>query len=130
MLGHCIAGENYLKTVIYSFHMSAFFIISAVLLNYSSAVGKNFVAFLLSRIQQLLISYILFEFLGYLVQCFTGGFYENLNGFIFRAATFQVHTDVDWFLIDLFFGEMVFYFTRKNKYIAIAAAAATFITVF
>ena len=69
----------------------------------------------------MLIPYILFELLGYLVQCFTGGFYENLNGFIFRVATFQVHTDVDWFLIGLFFGEIVFYFARKNKYIAIAA---------
>ena len=78
----------------------------------------------------MLIPYILFELLGYLVQCFTGGFYENLNGFIFRAATFQVHTDVDWFLIGLFFGEIVFYFARKNKYIAIAAAAVAFITAY
>lgn len=130
VLGHCIEGEAYLKTVIYSFHMPAFFIISGILLNYSSAVGKNFGAFLLSRIRQLLIPYILFEFLGYLVQCFTGGFYENLNGFIFRTATFQVHTDVDWFLIGLFFGEMAFYFARKNKYIAIAAAAAAFIAAY
>lgn len=130
VLGHCIEGETYLKTVIYSFHMPAFFIISAILLNYSSAVGKNFGAFLLSRIRRLLIPYILFEFLGYLVQCFTEGFYENLNGFIFRAATFQVHTDVDWFLIGLFFGEMAFYFARKNKYIAIAAAAAAFIAAY
>ena len=110
--------------------MPAFFIISGILLNYSSAVGKNFGAFLLSRIRQLLIPYILFEFLGYLVQCFTGGFYENLNGFIFRAATFQVHTDVDWFLIGLFFGETAFYFARKNKYIAIAAATAAFIAAY
>ena len=64
VLGHCIDGETYLKTVIYSFHMPAFFIISGILLNYSSAVGKNFGAFLLSRIRQLLIPYILFEFLG------------------------------------------------------------------
>ena len=130
VLGHCIVGENHLKTVIYSFHMPAFFIISGILLNYSSAVRKNFGGFLLSRIRQLLIPYILFEFLGYLVQCFTEGFYENLNGFIFRAATFQVHTDVDWFLIGLFFGEMAFYFARKNKYIAIAAAVVAFIAAY
>ena len=121
VLGHCIDDETYLKTVIYSFHMPAFFIISGILLNYSLAVRKNFWGFLLSRIRRLLIPYILFEFLGYLVQCFTEGFYENLNGFIFRAATFQVHTDVDWFLIGLFFGEIAFYFARKNKYIAIAS---------
>lgn len=82
--------------------MPTLFTISGILLNYSSAARKNFGAFLLSRIRQLLIPYILFEFLGYLVQCFIGEFYENLNGFIFQAATFQVHTDVDWFLIGLF----------------------------
>lgn len=121
---------NYSEDSDIFFPYAGVFIISGILLNYSSAVGKNFGAFLLSRIRQLLIPYILFEFLGYLVQCFTGGFYENLNGFIFRAATFQVHTDVDWFLIGLFFGETAFYFARKNKYIAIAAAAAAFIAAY
>lgn len=127
ILGHCINGENYLKNIIYSFHMPAFFIVSGILLNYSSAVGKDFGRFLLSRIRQLVIPYIIFEFLGYIVQCFTRGFYENINGFIFRTATFQVHTDVDWFLIALFFGEILFYFVQKNKYICIITAVLSFI---
>ena len=60
ILGHCINGENYFKNIIYSFHMPAFFIISGILLNYSSAVGKNFGRFLLLRIRQLVIPYIIF----------------------------------------------------------------------
>ena len=127
ILGHCINGENYLKNIIYSFHMPAFFIVSGILLNYSSAVGKNFAHFLLSCIRQLVIPYIIFEFLGYIVQCFTQGFYENINGFIYRTATFQVHTDVDWFLIALFFGEILFYFVQKDKYISIITAVLSFI---
>ena len=127
ILGHCINGENYFKNIIYSFHMPAFFIVSGILLNYSSAVGKNFGRFLLPRIRQLVIPYIIFEFLGYIVQCFTQGFYENINGFIYRTATFQVHTDVDWFLIALFFGEILFYFVQKDKYISIITAVLSFI---
>lgn len=127
ILGHCINGENYFKNIIYSFHMPAFFIISGILLNYSSAVGKNFGRFLLLRIRQLVIPYIIFEFLGYVVQCITRGFYENINGFIYRTVTFQVHTDVDWFLIALFFGEILFYFTQKNKFISIITAIISFI---
>lgn len=127
ILGHCIDGENYLKNIIYSFHMPAFFIVSGILLNYSSTVGKNFGRFLLSRIRQLVIPYIIFEFLGYIVQCFTQGFYENINGFFYRIVTFQVHTDVDWFLIALFFGEILFYFAQKNKYISIMMAVLSFI---
>lgn len=110
--------------------MPAFFIVSGILLNYSSAVGKNFGGFLLSRIRQLVIPYVIFEFLGYIVQCFTRGFYENLNGFIFRTATFQVHTDVDWFLIALFLGEILFYFAQKNKYISIMMAVSSFILAY
>ena len=130
ILGHCINGESLLKNIIYSFHMPAFFIVSGILLNYSSAVGKDFGRFLLSRIRQLVIPYIIFEFLGYIVQCFTRGFYENINGFIFRTATFQVHTDVDWFLIALFFGEILFYFVHKNKYISIITVVLSFILAY
>lgn len=130
ILGHCINGENYLKNIIYSFHMPAFFIVSGILLNYSSAVGKNFGRFLVSRIRQLVIPYIIFEFLGYIVQCFTQGFYENINGFIYRTVIFQVHTDVDWFLIALFFGEILFYFAQKNKYISIITAVISFILAY
>ena len=107
--------------------MPAFFIVSGILLNYSSAARKNFGGFLLSRIRQLVIPYIIFEFLGYIVQCLTRGFYENLNEFIFRTATYQVHTDVDWFLIALLFGEILFYFAQKNKYISVMMAVLSFI---
>ena len=107
--------------------MPAFFIVLGILLNYSSTVGKNFGRFLLSRIRQLVIPYIIFEFLGYIVQCFTQGFYENIKGFFYRIVTFQVHTDVDWFLIALFFGEILFYFAQKNKYISIMMAVLSFI---
>lgn len=130
ILGHCLNGENYLKNIIYSFHMPAFFIVSGILLNYSSAVRKSFAGFLLSRIRQLVIPYIIFEFLGYIVQCFTRGFYENINGFIFRTITFQVHTDVDWFLIALLFGEILFYFAQKDKYISIITAVLSFILAY
>ena len=130
VFGHCINGESFLKNIIYSFHMPAFFIVSGILLNYSSAVGKDLGRFLLSRIRQLVIPYIIFEFLGYIVQCFTRGFYENINGFIFRTATFQVHTDVDWFLIALLFGEILFYFAQKDKYISIITAVLSFILAY
>lgn len=126
ILGHCINGENYLKNIIYSFHMRAFFIISGILLNYSSTAKKSFARFLLSRTRQLMIPYFVFEFLGYVIQCFSQGFYENINGFIFRTVTFQVHTDVDWFLIALFFGEILFYFAQKKKYISIITAIISF----
>lgn len=130
ILGHCINGENYLKNIIYAFHMPAFFIISGILFHYSLSIGKNFGKFLLSRIRQLFIPYIMFEFLGYIVQCFTKGSYENLNGFIFRVITFQVHTDVDWFLIALFFGELLFYFTKKNKYVGIVTTVFSFVLAY
>lgn len=130
VFGHCIKGESFPKNIIYSFHMPAFFIVSGILLNYSSAVRKDFGRFLLSRIRQLVIPYIIFEFLGYIVQCFTRGFYENINGFIFRTATFQVHTDVDWFFIALFLGEILFYFVQKNKYISIITAVLSFILAY
>lgn len=129
VLGHCISGENYLKNIIYSFHMPAFMLASGILLNYSSA-KKKFSRFLVSRIKQLIVPYILFELLGYIVQCLTNGYYENLNGFIFRTITFQVHTDVDWFLIGLFFGEILFYFIHKNKYISIITATVAFVAAY
>lgn len=130
VLGHCIAGENYLKNIIYSFHMPAFFIISGVLLNYSSAHKKSLSIFVVSRVKQLIVPYILFEFLGYIIQCFTKGFYENIIGFIFRIITFQVHTDVDWFLIALFFAEIMFYLVQRNRYISLVTAVVSFIVAY
>ena len=130
ILGHCINGECLLKNVIYSFHMPAFFIVSGILLNYSATTKKEFRLFIISRIKQLLVPYILFEFLGYIVQYFTKGSYENVNGFIFRTVTFQVHTDVDWFLIALFFGEILFYFVQKNKYVGMTVMIVSFVIAY
>lgn len=104
-----------IKTIIYSFHMPAFFIISGMLMNYDKILSKTYCELIKKRAKRLLIPYVCFELVGGLLQmALMGTEVVNPIGIIYGILTIHCHVGADWFLPTLFFAEIMFYASVKN----------------
>lgn len=109
VLGHVLNFESFLtgavKTMIYSFHMPAFFVISGILIK---PEARRFPEFAKRRAKRLLIPYVLFELMGGFLQMLLLGTEEvNLTGILYGILTLHCHTGADWFLPTLFAAELL-----------------------
>lgn len=132
IFGH-IFGDTFLCSWIYTFHMPAFFIISGILLNYSSMLKKTFKDAASSRIKTLLIPFCFFELLGAIADIAVNGYSLNPIGYAFNSITQNYNNNVDWFIISLFIAEIVFYIIHKfikQKYMIWIVAALILISSF
>lgn len=115
----------------YSFHMMAFFFISGMMLNYSSAIRKPYWQLVQSKLRTMLIPLCFFELLGILRDLIRFGFSQNLKGFLYNTVSLRFNNGVLWFLFVLLVGELLciplLRFLRKRIWIA---AAAAFMLVF
>lgn len=119
VVGHIINFDYYItagiKTIIYSFHMPAFFIISGMLMNAEKIHSQSYYGFIKKRAKRLLIPYIGFELVGGLVQMvLMGTDAVNLIGILYGIVTIHCHVGADWFLPTLFFAGTMFYVSAKN----------------
>lgn len=105
VIGHCINGKTFPGTWIWSFHMPLFFIISG--LCFSEKRYPSFRHFVINKVKTLLLPCIYFSILTTLFSTVTNNkaaykslFTENLPGAL-------------WFVLVLFFSELIYYFIRK-----------------
>lgn len=127
--GHVVTGSNFVtKTmirVINSFHMPAFFIISGMLVNTDKLRKQPFCLFLKKKATRLLVPYVVFELIGTVWQMILQGQIRlNLATVVRRILTVECYVGADWFLIALFFAEMILYginkLTNRKWYLLIA----------
>ena len=76
VLGHCMTENTFFHKYIYSWHMSAFFIINGMLLKYTEFETKKFFGkrgVLISNIKKLMIPYLIYGFILLFARwCFSG----------------------------------------------------------
>lgn len=118
ILGHVLAyEESYLKSVIYTFHMPAFFLISGILATKGSSLRKPFAEYIMLKARSILVPYVVFEAISQLVENARGGFWMNFNGYVFTVVSACLKNDcanwANWFLVALFFGELLLYFYQR-----------------
>lgn len=132
VLGHIYAwnpsiNRGIVVTWIYSFHMPLFFIVSGILIKYKN--NFNTKSFIISRVKNILIPYIIFSLCNALVKIILYGF--NINAFILDIIYTFTLIGVDmWFLQALFLAEVLFILFKnniKNRYIRILFISILFI---
>lgn len=126
VLGH-VFETGPVNQYIYSFHMPAFFMISGILLRYSSAPGKPLGQVLLDKIYTLIIPFLFFEVLGVLSNIVRFGVTLNIFGYASNTLRLWCNNGPNWFIWALFVGEMMFILIHRflnNRYIIWAVTAA------
>lgn len=118
VIGHVLNFEysitTAIKTIIYTFHMPAFFIISGLLTNVNKWKNQSLGDFIKRKIKRLIIPYILFEIIGGIIQIFLYGFAAvNPVGILYGIVTIHCSVGADWFLPTLFFAELLMLFCTK-----------------
>lgn len=131
IFGHVFDKSNdYIGNFIYTFHVPAFFIISGIILNYSSTLKKNIISSVISIGQALLIPWFFSEVIGIIEQLFNMiGNHWNLLIYLRELLVripgiflFEEYSGSVWFLPCLFFAECFFIILRrivKSKYISL-----------
>lgn len=129
VLGHILIAANpkydilayrLVSTFIYSFHMSAFFVLSGCTYKVDKWIAKGFISFVNSRIKSLIIPYLLFESIGALYQVYIAkqiSLLKAVNNILFV----QCNVGADWFLIALLFAGCLFWIviacSKKKVYV-------------
>lgn len=115
-----------------SFHMPAFFLITGLLFKNEKWKEQEYGAFVLSRVQSLLIPYFFFETFAVFYLHFVLHSVTLVDGF-YRMITFRCNVGADWFLPAMFLANMLYFVTVKypNRYLwPIVAAVCFFCTWF
>ena len=137
VVGHVLTGSNFVTKVmirvINSFHMPAFFIISGMLTNTEKLRKQPFAIFLKKKAVRLLLPYVAFELIGAVWQMILLGIKQvDVIEMFRRILTARCYIGADWFLIALFFAEIILYWL--NKYIDekwyMLAVAGSFLLAF
>ncbi len=114
-IGHVPYGETPLKSLIFAFHMPAFFIISGILMRSSQSLSLPFSAYAAKRAKRLLIPVIFFELLAYgeVLLHWHGTF--RIGEFLGKYTEPDLWNHADWFLLSLFAGECLFRLVRAGR---------------
>ncbi len=122
-VGHVLNFEYFItsavKTVIYTFHIPAFFVLSGMILNAERSLGEQ----LLRRAKRLLLPYLAFEAVGALITMAVAGS-RDIGAAIVKILTLRTFVGADWFLPTLFAAEALARGARKLKNKAWTAAVA------
>lgn len=132
VVGHVVTGSNFvtkvLIRVINSFHMPAFFIVTGMLVNNDKLRNQSLWLFLKKKAARLLVPYIVFELVGMLWQMFL--LHQNqidVSIVIRKILTVDCYVGADWFLVALFYAEIMLYginkFIGKKWYLHIAVCS-------
>lgn len=126
VFGHVFVGGPVFQ-YIYSFHMPAFFIISGILLNFSSILKKTIYDAFKSKICTLIIPLLFFEIIGVFTDIARFGITLNVFGYATNTLILDFNNGPSWFLWALFVDEMLFiiiYKYIKIKYIRIIVSVS------
>lgn len=98
--------------LIQTFHMPAFFIINGMLFDESKWPLNKWKDYLIKKCQTLIVPFAFFEILGavFIVLIFHEA---NIKGAIFNSISQYYNVGADWFLISLFFADIIMYFISR-----------------
>lgn len=118
VLGHVLAGSNIVTKVmiraINSFHVPAFFAISGFLVKEESVRKCSFLDFLIKKIKRLFLPYLVFELFAAIIQTlFLMPPSVDIWGIVTNILTGRCYAFADWFLVALFFSEIILYWIVK-----------------
>ena len=137
VIGHVLKGSTFatvaMMRIINAFHMPAFFIISGILSHEAKYSHVKFGEFLRKRFVRLIIPYITFEIIGGLWQMLLLGIDAvNIVGIVSGIFTVRCHVGADWFLVTLFFAEIITYWLSKsgNKKLYMIVIVISFLIAF
>ena len=88
--------------------MMAFFFISGLLFNYSSALKKPFPETVKKLLFTMAVPFLFFELLGVVRDLIRFGFELNLFGFLHNTLTLHFNNGILWFIFTLFIAELLF----------------------
>lgn len=101
------------QSLINSFHMSAFFVISGMLLNNEQWRAKRWGDFLQRRVVTLLIPYCFFELIAAIYESCVLRRISFVDG-IYNLLTFRCNIGADWFLPAMFVAQCICFFYIKH----------------
>ena len=125
VIGH-IAETGPANQFVYTFHMPAFFIISGIMLRYSSALKKPLYKVIYKKLYTLVIPLLFFELIGVIANILSFGFSLNPVGYIYQTLILNFNNGPVWFIWALFRAEILFIILHriiKNKYCFIIAVS-------
>ena len=99
---------GYFHDLVYNFHMAAFFVISGIQFRYSKTINLPMMQVIKSRMYTMMIPFFFFEAWGSVTYLIRYGFGQNIKGFIYNTLTLHLNNGVLWFLLTLFFSELIF----------------------
>lgn len=112
--GASVKPYSYIFKAIYSFHMTAFFLISGVLFNPEKWCKESLVSFFVNRAYRLIIPYFFFEIIGAAIHSvFSWGTSDSIQIIIKNIIVQNVYVGADWYLPTLFCGEMLLFLCCK-----------------
>lgn len=114
ILGHIYEINNPITMFAYSFHIPLFFIISGMLLKYTDIESRNFKYILIKKFKSLIIPYISFELLVIFLLMIKHGFtLQEFKTYINNSIFMYSNAGTTWFLVTLFFAEVIFLLLKK-----------------
>lgn len=113
------------QSFITSFHMSAFFVISGILVDTEKWRERPCVDYIVRRIKSLIIPYFFFETIAILYKSFVLKSVSPIEG-LKNAVTLKCNVGADWFLPAMFFASILFLgYIKLHKKTIWAAVAGT-----
>lgn len=119
VIGHAINFEYLptavIKTIICTFHIPGFFIISGILMKREKLKKQSLRNFAKHKIKRLLLPYLVFEIIGAILQMVLYGIDKVTPiDVLYGILTLHCYNGVDWFLPTLFFAEIIFFILLKK----------------
>lgn len=120
VIGHILNFEYFLtksiKTIIYTFHMPAFFVISGILIKPEKLRMESWGSFIRRKVKRLILPYVIFEMMGGILQIVIyGNDKGSIWGILYGIVTIRCHTGADWFLPTLLMAEVLLFILLKNS---------------
>lgn len=126
VIGH-VFQTTFVSQYIYNFHMMAFFVIAGMLFTITSAERRKFSKFLGKKILTYAIPFAFFEGLALLEKTLFDSGGLNIKGLLYRTITLDFNNGNLWFLLVLFWAELLLYaicLIIKNDYAKLLFSAA------
>lgn len=120
MLGHCSADTGIRESSlfirwVYSYHVTAFFIITGLLMEHIHECNRDFKKVILLNFKHIMIPYYLFQ-ISYVVSYGVIKEKADINLLNIIRVLNRDHQYATWFLITLFFAKIVYIAIKKTKF--------------
>ena len=129
-IAHVPYDDRLWKTVIFSFHMPAFFILSGILMTQSRSLQKPFLVYVKKKAYRLLVPVPLFELLAYGEVLLHWHGHFRIAEFLGKYQAMDLWNHADWFLLSLFVSECLFYAVYRKKKLILPSGLGALIAAY